>query len=298
MIDSLVELKKHIYEYENVKKDIKIDMFGDLHECESFKDKKLDIIKENIDKSNPDYIIIAGDLLDSTNFLYKNNEKRTRLIKWLESLAKDYKTFIDLGSHDYSYFKENHWIKDFNTAFWNDIASISNIYVSNSQSYYEDNNIIIFQYDPDFKYYYNEKKKEDKNTIINDLKKQKDLLTNLKADKIKVFVSHSPIHMTNREILENIKEFDFITSGHMHNGILPPIIDKIIPGNRGIIAPNKSLFPDNSRNIKNIKIGNKEIHLIINGGISKLNENTGILQKFNIFFPMAIDEINIKKLSK
>ena len=298
MIDKLVELKTHTFEYENINKDVRICVFGDLHESESFNDEKLDIIKNCIERSNPDYIIIAGDLIDSTNFLYENKEKRKTIIKWLESLSKKYKIFIDIGNHDYSFFKENRWIKDWNNEFWNDISNINNIYLSINQKYYEDNSIVVYQYTPDFNYYYNENNKEDKNIIINDLKKQKKFLTNLKDNKIKIFVSHSPVYMSDRDVLKEIKEFDFITSGHMHNGIVPPILDKIIPGNRGLVAPNNELFPDNARGIKNLKIANKEIHLIISGGISKLNEHAGMLKNFNAFFPMSIDEINIKKLKR
>lgn len=78
--------------------------------------------------------------------------------------------------------------------------------------------------------------------------------------------------------------------------------DDKIKGNVGIIAPNKSLFPDNARGTKDINVGDKDIHLIINGGITKLSECTNILGKFNGIYKMNIDEIKInskvKKLVK
>ena len=74
-----------------------------------------------------------------------------------------------------------------------------------------------------------------------------------------------------------------------------PIIDDLISNNKGIIAPNKTLFPDNARGTKTITVNGHQIHLIINGGITKLQESAGFLGNFNGFYPMSIDKVDVNK---
>lgn len=79
----------------------------------------------------------------------------------------------------------------------------------------------------------------------------------------------------------------------MHNGMVFPIVDDLISNNKGIIAPNKTLFPDNARGTKTITVNGHQIHLIINGGITKLQESARFLGNFNGFYPMSIDKVDV-----
>ena len=72
-------------------------------------------------------------------------------------------------------------------------------------------------------------------------------------------------------------------------------IDKIFNGNRGIIDPEKKLFPKYARN--SVDIGNNK-HLVISGGITKLSKTSGIFRFGDILYPMEIDQVNIKKKIK
>ena len=82
-------------------------------------------------------------------------------------------------------------------------------------------------------------------------------------------------------------------SGHTHNGLVVPGIDNIIKNNIGLIAPNKTFFPKNSRGTIMCKTTKREIPLIISGGIMKLPESSGIFRHFNWIFPMSINKIVI-----
>ena len=74
------------------------------------------------------------------------------------------------------------------------------------------------------------------------------------------------------------------------------VIDGIFPKNRGIIAPNKSLYPDNARGIKKVKIDNKEITLVISGGITKLSKSSVKLLHFGDYiYRPQIEYLMIKK---
>ena len=78
--------------------------------------------------------------------------------------------------------------------------------------------------------------------------------------------------------------------------MIPPVLDELIDNNKGLIAPNKSLFPDNARGRKTKIIDNQIIDMIISSGIVKLQECAPqILHPFNEIYPMGIEYIKIKK---
>ena len=84
----------------------------------------------------------------------------------------------------------------------------------------------------------------------------------------------------------------------MHNWLVHPFVSKIIPKNRGIISPNKKLFPLHARGVETIEIDNKKITLIVTGGIVKIQECASPLNLLNYFFPMQMDEIVIDSVQK
>ena len=267
-------------------KSFKILMFGDLHYSKNYSIKKLKKLKKVVACSNPDYLIIAGDLIDSTNFIYSHSSKEI-LLDWIQELAQICIVLIVLGNHDICYYQSK-LLSDFNSAFWKEINKIKNVYVSHYNKFYQDDSVNIYLHEEGLDYYKNSI--ENKDILIANLKKAN---FNISKDKVNILVIHSPILLSDSLVSSLIGDFDFIFSGHMHNGIVPGFIDKFIKNNKGLIAPNKKLFPDNARGIK--KIGNAL--LIINGGITKLSYVSGI-SKFNFLFSMDIDEINIVKRKK
>lgn len=306
-----LEIKKHTFQFPIKEDTINIKSLGDLHVSSSFPDYKFQIIKEGITSTPTDYVCFCGDNLDSSNFLYTDPKKRDAYLKFLEDLGKKYKVFINRdGGHDLAYLTKNWWKKDLSYDFWREVASINGIYLSNTLPFYEDEKVIIFNLEEPFELFYdNGKHLENKSILIDELNKSKAYLTNLNSDKLKILIIHSPILVTDLEILELIKEYDLILSGHMHNGMMLPILDHFFDGNKGIlnnlfdkheglIAPNKSFRPDNARGVKEINIDGKTIYLIITSGITKLAESAKILSHFNFLYPMSMEDINVKKLIK
>ena len=97
-----------------------------------------------------------------------------------------------------------------------------------------------------------------------------------------------------QHIYDKLSYFDYFITGHMHNGCIPPIINEIIKGNKGIISPTKKLFPKNTRNT----ITTIEDKLLVNGPITTFHERTKILQIFNIFYPINMSILEFKKSNK
>lgn len=281
----MIDIKKHCYNMGN--EDINMMVFGDLHYSNIFNDKKLDLIYNELISS--EYIFIAGDLLDSTDVV-NNIDKRDKLIKFLEKVGKKHKVFITLGNHDLAIRKGYKGVRDDNNEFWLEVSRIDGIYLSRYNNYYEDDKIIVYLLEQDYDYYY-KNKHESKELLLDRIKKDKILFNNMDCNKIKIVLCHSPINMIDNDISNELKDFNFIFCGHMHNGMMPYYLDKIIKGNRGLISPDNRLFADNTRGVKDIN----NTHLIISGGITKLSKTSGIFRYFNFIYPMSIDNIVIKK---
>lgn len=276
-----IEIVKNILSSKKLKKDITFIHIGDIHYNETTSTKKLEYIKYAIEDAHPDYIFITGDLLDRPK-ITKNKEKIKLLVSWLNSLGNIAKVFISLGNHDI--------ILEEDYKFFNKLNDINNIYVLNTQSY-EDKNIFISGFTLPTNYYYNIEKHEDENALLETLQNNFNLVTNLPKKKYKVALIHSPILLSEKKVVEKLKEYDLILSGHMHNGLIPRILDKIIKNNYGLISPDKRFFAKNTRG----KIKTKYYTIIITGGITKLStSSTKILSKLNGLYPISINKITVK----
>ena len=276
-----IEIVKNILSSKKLKKDITFIHIGDIHYNETTSAKKLEYIKYAIEDAHPDYIFITGDLLDRPK-ITKNKEKIKLLVSWLNSLGNIAKVFISLGNHDI--------ILEEDYKFFNKLNDINNIYVLNNQSY-EDENVFISGFTLPTNYYYNIEKHEDENALLETLQNNFNLVTNLPKKKYKVALIHSPILLSEKKVIEKLKEYDLILSGHMHNGLIPRILDKIIKNNYGLMSPDKRFFAKNTRG----KIKTKYYTIIITGGITKLSPSTTkILSKLNGLYPISINKITVK----
>lgn len=276
-----IEIVKDILSSKKLKKDITFIHIGDIHYNETTSAKKLEYIKYAIEDAHPDYIFITGDLLDRPK-ITKNKEKIKLLVSWLNSLGNIAKVFISLGNHDI--------ILEEDYKFFNKLNDINNIYVLNNQSY-EDENVFISGFTLPTNYYYNIEKHEDEDALLETLQNNFNLVTNLPKKKYKVALIHSPILLSEKKVIEKLKEYDLILSGHMHNGLIPRILDKIIKNNYGLISPDKRFFAKNTRG----KIKTKYYTIIITGGITKLSpSSTKILSKLNGLYPISINKITVK----
>lgn len=276
-----IEIIKNILSSKKLKKDITFIHIGDIHYNETTSAKKLEYIKYAIEDAHPDYIFITGDLLDRPK-ITKNKEKIKLLVSWLNSLGNIAKVFISLGNHDI--------ILEEDYKFFNKLNDINNIYVLNNQSY-EDENVFISGFTLPTNYYYNIEKHEDEDALLETLQNNFNLVTNLPKKKYKVALIHSPILLSEKKVVEKSKEYDLVLSGHMHNGLIPRILDKIIKNNYGLISPDKRLFAKNTRG----KIKTKYYTIIITGGITKLSpSSTKILSKLNGLYPISINKITVK----
>lgn len=279
-----IELHEDIVYSSKAIKDITLIHIGDIHFNKLTKDKKLQQIKEEIHKNNPDYVVITGDIIDNPSII-KDKIKIKKLLLFLTDISNFTKVIISLGNHDI-YKLEDH-------KFFKNLNELKNIYVLDNDSYI-DETIYISGITLPSNYYYNMMKEESKEILIEHLKKHKKLITNLPVFIPKVSLIHSPIKLSDKEVLTILKDYDLLLSGHTHDGMVPKILDKFIKKNYGIIAPNKKLFPEIARGKIERLIGNKKMTIIITGGITKLSEHSAkILNKLNFIYNIDINKIII-----
>lgn len=280
-----IKITTDTLQVDNTKKDLTLIHISDLHFNKNTKLEKLNKIKNKISEIKPDYIAITGDIIDEPT-ITKNKNKIKELLTFLTSLGKISKVFISLGNHDI--FKNEDFI------FFKNLDELKNIYILNDKSY-QDESIYISGLTLPTNYYYNLLHEESSERFLEHLKENQKLIEKLPKNVSKVILIHSPIKLTNKDILKELKNYDLILSGHTHDGMVPNFLIPIFKNN-GIIAPNKKLFPKNVRGKIERNIDYKKITIIISGGITKLSERSSkILSKLNFIYNISINKIIITK---
>lgn len=270
----------------NTKKDLTIIHISDIHFNTNTSLSKLNKLTTEIKKNNPDYIMISGDLIDEPKII-KNKYKIKELLQFLSNLSEITKIFISLGNHDIFSSED--------LKFFNKLNELKNIYILDNDCY-KDEFIYISGLTLPNNYYYNITHEESSEVLVKHLTNNRKLISKLPRELPKVILIHSPIKLTNKEVLNKLKEYDLILSGHTHNGMVPGILKSLFPKNKGLIAPNKTLFPKIAKGKIEVNQDNKKITIIINGAITKLSSKSSkILSKLNIVYPMSINKIIITK---
>ena len=109
----------------------------------------------------------------------------------------------------------------------------------------------------------------------------------------KILLMHSPYLADDKVIKEELKEYDLVLAGHMHNGLVPSFLDD--EKNDGIVSPYKEMFCENARGYK---ILSDNSHLIITGGLTKIAGDSNLQKFLNNLYPVSIDKIAIRKDAK
>ncbi len=291
----MIKINKRIIKSSKIDATTKIVLIADIHLWDNYNEQLIDNLIKNLLKIKPNFICICGDIIDE--FRYLNNEENEKhLLKILNTIAHIAPTFISLGSHDFLNAKKH---KTDNLSFrslryWQKMIKANanpNLNLLHN-SIYEYNNFRIIGYTPSQKYYgCNESTK-----ILT--KELNQAFPNKYYDnKFNILMIHSPQRITT-DLLSKLKinqNIDLILSGHMHDGLVFPLLKKL-PSNIGFVSPQRKFFPDNTRGIKKIIINNKTIYLIITGGLLKFSHmSPKVFHKLNFLYHSDIDYIILKK---
>lgn len=290
-------IKKYSINSSKVSREIKIAVFSDLHYSSLFKRRRFKDILDTLIENKPDYICVPGDIVDDAGVLDINNNYQ-ELIAFFKNLGKIAPTFISIGNHDIKRIMNNRSFYDEKRTFKNkfDCLRKDNVILLDNEIY-EVDNVRFIGCNLSFSYYYNLNCKEDAKILVRDFNKN---IRKFNDDKLNILLCHSPICILSEEVINNIKllaNVDIVLSGHMHNGMVFNIISGIFPKNRGIIAPNKKLYPDNARGIKKVMVDGKEVTLVISGGITKISKSAiKVLHFGDYIYKPQMEYLMIKKV--
>jgi predicted MPP superfamily phosphohydrolase len=285
----------------------KICIASDIHFSYQVKNEKLESLRKKLEARKPDYIFIPGDLVDSNDMIEKESEK-VRLLNWLESLGKIATVLISEGNHD-TYKRAtkertkatgDKWDVIKNVEFIKRVNQLENVHYLDNQVY-EDKNIYVLGLTLSSKYYCLLSSEKQKNVSptgenVEQLLKELDdldqkLITNLPKNKLTFALIHSPCHLSDFRVKAELKEFDYLISGHMHNGLVTPVLDELWRSDHGVVNASKHFVAGNTRlSRKTLKEG-----LIITGAITTWHESVGFLHNLNLLYPAYFTTLEFTK---
>lgn len=285
------------YNFYHPHQPLRIIAISDIHFSDQVKNSKLQSIAKFLQRQQPTHILISGDLIDYGDLIDTKSEQN-RLLSWLRSLGDIAPTLIGLGNHDFyrlGFNKKKDWLINFNQPFFDQINQLPNVYVLDNTSY-EDRHLLVtgLTLPPT---YYNSVKHKRSNSIFTPETENKSVLqstieslpnhlhSNLPKHKLKLILIHSPVHLKDPKINQALSAYDYFISGHVHNGLVPPLIEEIWTSDRGFIDPSRNLFPKNLRNT----IKTAQDKLIISGAITTFQKCSGRAQFLDIFYPIYIN---------
>ena len=231
--------------------DKKIVLISDLHYSNKKDINRLNIVLDNIKKLNPDFICIAGDIINKHKI-----DDEDLLLEWLKKISIISKVIISIGNHEF-YINKRKGIFGLNIDLLKKISNIKNIYLLNNKNIVLDNINFIGITIP-IEYYEKENVEETK-YLLASLNTHKNLYN--------ILLCHSPINICNEKVLKD-EDINLVLCGHMHGGIVPKFLRPLFKNN-GIISPNKKLFPKDAYGT--IKIFDTDI--IITSGIKVFPNN-------------------------
>ena len=273
-------IKKMFYCVENEKFNKRIILLSDIHYYNHREKLYLDKVLIKLKKMEYDYLCISGDLLD-----YSRVTDQDLLLEWLSELGKLSKVIISLGNHDLTNDRKKH-IYDFDQDLFDKIRQISNVIVLDNEIYVDGNIRFIGLTLPiDFYYQYKENEIYFMRYVNNIFPKSFD-------NKYNILLCHSPKSLTNVKtynMTKLMRNIQLVLCGHMHAGITPVWLRKILKG-RGLIGPFKQLFPKNAYG--HLELNNTNI--IISSGITTASN----CNRFSFLDPLFAREITVIDLMK
>lgn len=271
-------------------------VLSDIHITSAVTYKLLDRILKEISHEKPDYVFIAGDLVQNADDLIIDDVKNK--FKYFFSNLQDIsKVYISLGNHD---LKDGKKTSHKNTLKYLKSLETNRLFVLDNKTI-ELDDISITGFATSFESYYEKKNLSWVDHYVEELEK-----CSFKFDKNKynVFLTHSPVTVSKKETIEKTKKImknvDLILCGHMHDGYIPKVFQKLFN-----IKSDKGFRVNEGKNLKDTSIGivdkcrgqHKVLNasMIISRGVRKATDNNII---FNLADKICSKDIVTIKLNK
>ena len=202
-------------------KECRFVLLSDLHN--KVYGTKNDKVIEAIRRINPDFIVLAGDLVTS-----QLREDMTPGIELLRTLRQDYRIYYGLGNHE---SKMRQRPDQFGDKYDRLIRAVSGKNVSvlkNEAVFLPEYNLKITGLDLDLNYFAHFKIQKMKPGYL------QETLPECEKEKCNILIAHNPDYFAEYAQWGA----DLVLSGHVHGGIMP------LPLLGGVIAPSYKIFPE------------------------------------------------------
>ncbi len=225
----------------------KILAFSDLHFCKKVAKRRIGVIlttlKRVCQEEKIDYIFFLGDLLNSLEVL-NDALLRTQLKMFLTELAELAPVIIVTGNHDLSYYSAGanrgmmcpwQWYRWVQTLVRNKRIHVLDAALGPDAEIFDDGVVRILGMSlPEVCYPTTVAEGEDSVKAFRGYAHEVlPKLTSVK-DREYYLLLHSPSFLPKIELDSQIA----VLAGHMHNGLVPPILDEIVrPSDRGLVGP-------------------------------------------------------------
>lgn len=192
-----IEETKYNFKSQKLSNKYKIALISDSHMGTTFNaDKFYEYLKE-IEKNNPDIILIAGDFVDDGT----TKEEMIKSCEYLGKIKTKYGIYFAHGNHDKGYYGEKRG--------YSSLDLESELSKNNVKVLKDDYTLIN-----DELYIIGRKDFEDLNRL-----NMSDLMEDLDKNKYMLVIDHQPTDYTN----EANSDVDLVVSGHTHGGQLIPL---------------------------------------------------------------------------
>lgn len=210
------------YEFKTpkIKRDMTFVVLSDLHECTHGKDNET--LLGAIRRINPDFVAIAGDMVDA-----EARGNCEDVMKMLNRLAGEYPIYFGLGNHERFLLNDNGKLPEQKARFKEALEGSPILLLRNETYRFKDENINIVGLDLPLWYY------------------RKTYLELLDVNSLEVFIGKADPSAFNILLAHDPDHFaayakwgaDLVLSGHVHGGIIG------LKDNKGLISPKIRLFP-------------------------------------------------------
>lgn len=201
-------------------KECRFVLISDLHN--KVYGNKNDKVIDTIQKINPDFIVLAGDLVTS-----QVHEDMTPGIELMNVLSQRYKIYYGLGNHESKMQKDTGHFGDKYDRLMKAISNKNMRVLQNESADLPEFNIRVTGLDLDLDYFAHFKIRKMKDNYL------QDTLPGYDSRKCNLLIAHNP------DYFEDYARWgaQLVLSGHVHGGIMR------LPFLGGVIAPSYKIFP-------------------------------------------------------
>lgn len=202
---------------------VKFVMLSDLHDTDVTHDGNRRLLR-SIESINPDFVILAGDMITSYMQPSYNSDVA---FDFLRELANRFTVYYGVGNHEQRYKAEPERFAGKYDKLVEFVQKLGIHFLSDSYIDREGDKIRIYGFDIPIDNYRRAVKTYLPDGIINDRFGDPD------DNKYNILIAHNP------DFFDDYAAFgpDLVLSGHLHGGIVA------IPGIGGVISPQLRLFP-------------------------------------------------------